>query len=202
MVLQLRILGWGGLFAVMLMRRFGRLPVLFWSQVFAVGWLVGCTFAPNIRVFTGTLSYPWVLVGHILKLCLPQRLDVWTVSLRVSGSFVLPMTSLIPSLLLRTCPQVTVCHLTDCRIAPFTHMLCRVSMSLQTCSRSTCKPGRYTVFSMLSYDFFLISFWYPTAEYLDYGVHPVTFPFAIRFWIFGRTNDVCLIQLFTPFFSL
>ena len=26
-------LGWGGLFAVMLIRRIGRLPVLFWSQV-------------------------------------------------------------------------------------------------------------------------------------------------------------------------
>jgi hypothetical protein len=26
-------LGWGSLFAVMLMRRFGRLPVLFWTQV-------------------------------------------------------------------------------------------------------------------------------------------------------------------------
>lgn len=25
--------GWGGLFAVTLMRRYGRLPVLFWSQV-------------------------------------------------------------------------------------------------------------------------------------------------------------------------
>lgn len=25
--------GWGGIFAVMLMRRLGRLPILFWSQV-------------------------------------------------------------------------------------------------------------------------------------------------------------------------
>ena len=25
--------GWGGIFAVTLMRRYGRLPVLFWSQV-------------------------------------------------------------------------------------------------------------------------------------------------------------------------
>ncbi|PIL36218.1 MFS general substrate transporter [Ganoderma sinense ZZ0214-1] len=37
----------------MLMRRFGRLPILFWSQVLAVGWLVGCTFAPNLNTFTG-----------------------------------------------------------------------------------------------------------------------------------------------------
>lgn len=45
------LLGWGSIFAVMLMRRFGRLPVLFWSQVLALGFLVGCTFAPNLRTF-------------------------------------------------------------------------------------------------------------------------------------------------------
>ena len=28
--------GWGSIFAVMLMRRYGRLPVLFWSQVSSV----------------------------------------------------------------------------------------------------------------------------------------------------------------------
>lgn len=55
----------------MLMRRFGRLPVLFWSQVFAVGWLVGCTFAPNIKIFTGTLrTLGFLLVPVILKLLL------------------------------------------------------------------------------------------------------------------------------------
>lgn len=66
--------GWGGILAVMLMRRYGRLPVLFWSQVYrdalsvytcvtklmpihrqvlALGFLVGCTFAPNLKTFTG-----------------------------------------------------------------------------------------------------------------------------------------------------
>ncbi|GJJ10540.1 hypothetical protein Clacol_004767 [Clathrus columnatus] len=35
------LLGWGGLFAVMLMRRYGRLPILFWSQLISVGFLVG-----------------------------------------------------------------------------------------------------------------------------------------------------------------
>ncbi|KAJ8701500.1 hypothetical protein PTI98_000268 [Pleurotus ostreatus] len=46
------LLGWGGIFAVMLMRRLGRLPILFWSQVFAVGFLVGATFAPTLKTFT------------------------------------------------------------------------------------------------------------------------------------------------------
>lgn len=32
-MLSILALGWGSLFAVMLMRRYGRLPVLFWSQV-------------------------------------------------------------------------------------------------------------------------------------------------------------------------
>ncbi|KAI0040199.1 MFS general substrate transporter [Auriscalpium vulgare] len=46
------LLGWGSIFAVMLMRRYGRLPVLFWSQLLALGFLVGCTFAPNLKTFT------------------------------------------------------------------------------------------------------------------------------------------------------
>ncbi|KAI0252929.1 major facilitator superfamily domain-containing protein, partial [Lactifluus subvellereus] len=50
------LLGWGTLVAVMLVRRYGRLPVLFWSQapmqVLALGFLVGCTFAPNLKTFT------------------------------------------------------------------------------------------------------------------------------------------------------
>lgn len=47
-----RLPGWGGLFAVMLMRRVGRLPILFWSQVLALGFMVGCTFAPSLATFT------------------------------------------------------------------------------------------------------------------------------------------------------
>ncbi|KAI5118899.1 hypothetical protein M0805_002815 [Coniferiporia weirii] len=46
------LLGWGGLFAVMLMRKLGRLPVLFWSQLLALGFMVGCTFAPTLKTFT------------------------------------------------------------------------------------------------------------------------------------------------------
>ncbi|KLO09107.1 MFS general substrate transporter [Schizopora paradoxa] len=46
------LLGWGGLFAVMMMRRWGRLPVLFWSQLIALGWMAGCTFSPTLKNFT------------------------------------------------------------------------------------------------------------------------------------------------------
>ncbi|KAI0000632.1 MFS general substrate transporter [Russula compacta] len=45
------LIGWGAIIAVMLMRRYGRLPVLFWSQLLALGFLIGCTFAPNLKTF-------------------------------------------------------------------------------------------------------------------------------------------------------
>ncbi|EJD08563.1 MFS general substrate transporter [Fomitiporia mediterranea MF3/22] len=43
--------GWGGIFAAMIMRKVGRLPVLFWSQVLALVFMVGCTFAPTLAGF-------------------------------------------------------------------------------------------------------------------------------------------------------
>ncbi|KAA1081562.1 hypothetical protein PGTUg99_017568 [Puccinia graminis f. sp. tritici] len=45
------LLGPGGLIAVMLAKRYGRLPVLFWSQFFGLAFLIGCTFAPNLKTF-------------------------------------------------------------------------------------------------------------------------------------------------------
>ncbi|KAG1793718.1 MFS general substrate transporter [Suillus plorans] len=47
------LLGWGGIFWVMLVRRYGRLPVLFWSQLFTLAFLVGATLAPNLATFAG-----------------------------------------------------------------------------------------------------------------------------------------------------
>ena len=60
----------------MLIRRYGRLPVLFWSQarglgpnnrpyypnltamqVLALGFLIGCALAPNLKTFTGQYVY-------------------------------------------------------------------------------------------------------------------------------------------------
>ncbi|KAI7947182.1 hypothetical protein MJO28_009090 [Puccinia striiformis f. sp. tritici] len=45
------LLGPGGLIAVMLSKRYGRLPILFWSQVLGLAFLIGCTFAPNLSTF-------------------------------------------------------------------------------------------------------------------------------------------------------
>ncbi|KAH7924714.1 hypothetical protein BV22DRAFT_491405 [Leucogyrophana mollusca] len=49
------LLAWGSVFAVMLMRRYGRLPVLFWSQLLALLFLIGATIAPNLATFTGDI---------------------------------------------------------------------------------------------------------------------------------------------------
>ncbi|KAJ3552009.1 hypothetical protein NP233_g12970 [Leucocoprinus birnbaumii] len=45
------LIGIGGIFAVMAMRKFGRLPVLFWTQLLGLAFLIGCTFAPNLSTF-------------------------------------------------------------------------------------------------------------------------------------------------------
>ncbi|KAF7340688.1 Efflux pump rdc3 [Mycena sanguinolenta] len=45
------LLGWGGFAAGIVARRWGRLPVLFWSQLLALAFLVGGIFAPNLNAF-------------------------------------------------------------------------------------------------------------------------------------------------------
>ncbi|KAH9477694.1 putative MFS-type transporter [Psilocybe cubensis] len=49
-------IGWGGIFFVMLMRRYGRLATLFWTQLIALGLLAGATFAPTLQVFAAMRS--------------------------------------------------------------------------------------------------------------------------------------------------
>ncbi|EPQ53473.1 MFS general substrate transporter [Gloeophyllum trabeum ATCC 11539] len=90
------LLGWGGIFAVMLMRRFGRLPILFWSQVLALGFLVGCTFAPNLKTFAAMrcltaffATCPQVTGLYIVTDMFPfhlqaRKLNIWTMGFIVS----------------------------------------------------------------------------------------------------------------------
>ncbi|KAH9922445.1 MFS general substrate transporter [Amylocystis lapponica] len=84
------LLGWGSILAVMLMRRYGRLPVLFWSQVLALGFLIGCTFAPNLATFTAMRcltaffgTTPQVTGLYVVTDLFPfhqqaRKLNVWT----------------------------------------------------------------------------------------------------------------------------
>ncbi|KAL8283756.1 hypothetical protein RQP46_005551 [Phenoliferia psychrophenolica] len=44
-------LGPGGIIAVMLIKRYGRLPILFWSQLIGLGFLIGCAAAPTLHAF-------------------------------------------------------------------------------------------------------------------------------------------------------
>lgn len=90
------LLGWGSLFAVMLMRRYGRLPVLFWSQVLALGFLVGCTFAPNLKTFTAMRcltaffgTCPQVTGLYVVTDMYPfhrqaRKLNIWTMGFVIS----------------------------------------------------------------------------------------------------------------------
>ncbi|KAF9041214.1 MFS general substrate transporter [Panaeolus papilionaceus] len=90
------LLGWGGLMSVMLIRRLGRLPVLFWSQLLALGFLVGCTFAPNLRTFTAMRcltavfgTAPQVTGLYIVTDLYPfhlqaRKLNIWTMGFIIS----------------------------------------------------------------------------------------------------------------------
>ncbi|KAK0480594.1 MFS general substrate transporter [Armillaria novae-zelandiae] len=90
------LLGWGGIFAVMVIRRYGRLPILFWSQVLALGFLVGCTFAPNLKTFTAMrcltaffATAPQVAGLYIVTDLYPfhlqaRKLNIWTMGFIIS----------------------------------------------------------------------------------------------------------------------
>jgi MFS family permease len=45
------MLGWGGLLWVLFVKKFGRLPCLFWSMFIGLGFTIGCTVAPNLHTF-------------------------------------------------------------------------------------------------------------------------------------------------------
>lgn len=58
----------------MLMRRYGRLPVLFWSQVLSLAFLFGNCFSPNLSTFAG--KYLRSNLGYAAAHSHPQRCDV------------------------------------------------------------------------------------------------------------------------------
>ncbi|UZJ52933.1 hypothetical protein CBS101457_002253 [Exobasidium rhododendri] len=86
------LLGWGGLFAVILARRYGRLPVLFWSQVFGAAFMCGCTFSKTLPTFAAMRclqgffsTAPQVLGLYIVADIYPvhrqsRAIAIWTLS--------------------------------------------------------------------------------------------------------------------------
>ncbi|KIM42243.1 hypothetical protein M413DRAFT_444680 [Hebeloma cylindrosporum] len=90
------LLGWGGLVAVMLIRRLGRLPILFWSQLLVLGFLLGCTFAPNLATFAAMRcltaffgTAPQVTGLYVVTDLYPfhhqaRKLNIWTMGFIIS----------------------------------------------------------------------------------------------------------------------
>ncbi|PBK79305.1 MFS general substrate transporter [Armillaria gallica] len=94
------LLGWGGIFAVVLIRRYGRLPVLFWSQVLALGFLVGCTFAPNLATFAGMKcltaffgTVPQVTGLYVVTDLYPSHLQARKLNIWTTGFIISPFLS-------------------------------------------------------------------------------------------------------------
>ncbi|KAF8608516.1 MFS general substrate transporter [Ceratobasidium sp. AG-I] len=90
------LLGPGGVLAVILISSFGRLPVLFWSQVLGLGFLIGCTVAPSLSVFAAVRclqsffsTAPQVVGLYFIKDIFfwhqeARMVNVWTFSFVVS----------------------------------------------------------------------------------------------------------------------
>jgi MFS family permease len=80
----------------MLIRRYGRLPVLFWTQVFALAFLVGATFSPDLATFTAMRcltaffgTCPQVTGLYVVTDIFPfhlqaRKLNVWTFGFIIS----------------------------------------------------------------------------------------------------------------------
>ncbi|OAX35580.1 MFS general substrate transporter [Rhizopogon vinicolor AM-OR11-026] len=94
------LFGWGGLFWVMLARRYGRLPVLFWSQLFALAFLVGDTFATNLATFAGMRCLtaffgicPQVIGLYVVTDIFPFHLQARKLNIWTSGFLISPFIS-------------------------------------------------------------------------------------------------------------
>ncbi|KLO19177.1 MFS general substrate transporter [Schizopora paradoxa] len=92
------LLGWAGIFAIMLMHRIGRLPVLFWSQLISLGFLIGCTLAPNLKTFAAMRyltaffsTVPQVTGLYVITDIYPfhvqaRKLNIWVMGWIISPS--------------------------------------------------------------------------------------------------------------------
>ncbi|TDL19637.1 MFS general substrate transporter [Rickenella mellea] len=90
------LIGWGGIACIMIVRIYGRLPILFWSQLIALGFLVGCTFAPSLSTFaafrclTGFFGTAAQVTGlYIVTDMYPfhlqaRQINIWTMGFLVS----------------------------------------------------------------------------------------------------------------------
>ncbi|GAA5894805.1 uncharacterized protein JCM6883_002215 [Sporobolomyces salmoneus] len=68
------MLGPGGIVAAMAVKRYGRLPVLFWSQFIGLGFLIGCALAPNLEIFAA------MRILNAFFSTAPQAVGLWSVA--------------------------------------------------------------------------------------------------------------------------
>lgn len=85
-----------GVFAAMFVRRYGRLPVLFWSQLIGLGFLIGATFARDLNTFTAMrcltaffATAPQVIGLYVVCDMFPfhlqaRKLNLWTMGFIIS----------------------------------------------------------------------------------------------------------------------
>ncbi|EKM53344.1 uncharacterized protein PHACADRAFT_197775 [Phanerochaete carnosa HHB-10118-sp] len=96
------LIGWGGIFAVMLIRRYGRLPVLFWSQTLSLAFLFGNTFSQDLPTFaamrclSGFFGATLQVTGlYVITDMFPfhlqaRKLNIWTMGF-IASPFLSPM---------------------------------------------------------------------------------------------------------------
>ncbi|GAA6020608.1 hypothetical protein JCM8202_006321 [Rhodotorula sphaerocarpa] len=68
------LLGWGGICSVPLMKRYCRLPVLWWSQVLGLAFVIGAAVSPNLSTFAAMRC----LTAFFSTA--PQCVGLWTVA--------------------------------------------------------------------------------------------------------------------------
>ncbi|KAF8194719.1 MFS general substrate transporter [Mycena galopus ATCC 62051] len=90
------LIGWGGIFVVILIRRYGRLPILFWFQVLGMFFLLGATLAPDLKTFAvmrclngffataPQVTGLWVICDMYPFHLQAQKLNMWTMGYIVS----------------------------------------------------------------------------------------------------------------------
>ncbi|KAG6864578.1 hypothetical protein C0991_008512 [Blastosporella zonata] len=90
------LLGWGGVISIVFVKRYGRLPVLFWTQVLALGFLIGATFAPTLKTFAAMRcltaffgTAPQVTGLYVVTDLYPfhlqaRKLNIWTMGFVIS----------------------------------------------------------------------------------------------------------------------
>ncbi|KAH9821125.1 major facilitator superfamily domain-containing protein [Melampsora americana] len=95
------LLGPGGILAVIFVKRYGRLPVLFWSQLIGLGFLIGCALAPTLPIFAAMRclnaffsTAPQVMGLYVVNDLYPfhlqaRMLNFWTCGF-LSSPFVAP----------------------------------------------------------------------------------------------------------------